>query len=103
MGVAVGMIEVRGLPSAVEAADSMVKAASVTLVGYEKITNAYWTVIIRGNISEVQAAVSAGIEGVKRVQGGELISHHVIARPDDNLDCVLPIGFTPEVEQFRPH
>ena len=101
MGMAVGMIEVLGLPSAVEAADSMVKAARVTLVRYEKITRGYWTVIVRGDVSEVQAAVAAGIEGVKKVQGGELLSYHIIARPHENLDYVLPIGFTPEVEQFR--
>lgn len=101
MGVAVGMIEVKGLPSALEVADSMVKAARVTLVRYEKITSAYWTVIVRGDVSEVQAAVAAGIESIKKVDGGELLSHHIIARPHNNLDYVLPIGFTPEVERFR--
>ncbi|HBK97300.1 MAG: carbon dioxide-concentrating mechanism protein CcmK [Microcoleus sp.] len=101
MGVAVGMVEVLGLPSAVEVADSMVKAARVTLVRYEKITRAYWTVIVRGDISEVQAAVAAGIESVKKVDGGKLLSYHIIARPHENLDYVLPIGYTPEVEQFR--
>ena len=101
MGVALGMVEVLGFPAAVEVADSMVKAARVTLVRYEKITRAYWTIIVRGDVSEVQAAVAAGIESVKKVDGGKLLSYHIIARPHENLDCVLPIGYTPEVEQFR--
>ena len=92
MGVALGMVEVLGFPAAVEVADSMVKAARVTLVRYEKITRAYWTIIVRGDVSEVQAAVAAGIESVKKVDGGKLLSYHIIARPHENLDYVLPIG-----------
>jgi carbon dioxide concentrating mechanism protein CcmK len=49
----------------------------------------------------VQAAVAAGVESVKKVDGGKLLSYHIIARPHENLDYVLPIGYTPEVEQFR--
>jgi carbon dioxide concentrating mechanism protein CcmK len=52
-------------------------------------------------VSEVQASVSAGIESAKRVAGGEVLSHHIIARPHENLEYVLPIRYTPEVEQFR--
>ena len=95
------MIETLGFPALVEAADAMVKAASVTLVGYEKIGSARVTVIIRGDVAEVQAAVASGIEAANRVDGGQILSTHVIARPDQNLEYVLPIRYTEDVEQFR--
>ena len=100
---AVGMVEVKGLPPALAVADAMVKAARVTLVGYEKVSSARYTVIVRGDISEVQASVTAGVEAVKNVNTKEklLLSYHSIARPDPNIECVLPIQFTPAVEQFR--
>jgi carbon dioxide concentrating mechanism protein CcmK len=101
MPIAVGMIETKGFPAVVEAADAMVKAARVTLTGYEKIGSARVTVIVRGDVSEVQASVAAGIEAVKRVYGGEVLSHHIIARPSENLEYVLPIRYTEAVEQFR--
>lgn len=101
MAVAVGMIETKGFPAIVEAADAMVKAARVTLVGYEKIGSARVTVIVRGDVSEVQASVAAGVESVKRVNGGEVLSTHIIARPHENLEYVLPIRYTEEVMQFR--
>ncbi len=101
MPIAVGMIETLGFPCVVEAADAMVKAARVTLVGYEKISSGRVTVIVRGNVSEVQASVAAGIEAIKRVSGGQLLSHHIIARPHENLEFVLPIQYTEDVEQFR--
>lgn len=95
------MIETLGFPALVEAADAMVKAASVTLVGYEKIGSARVTVIIRGDVAEVQAAIASGIEAANRVDGGQILSTHVIARPDQNLEYVLPIRYTEDVEQFR--
>ena len=101
MAIAVGMIETLGFPAVVEAADAMVKAARVTLVGYEKIGSGRTTVIVRGDVSEVQASVSAGIDSVKRVSGGQVLSHHIIARPHENLEYVLPIRYTEEVEPFR--
>lgn len=103
MPVAVGMVEVKGLPPALAAADAMVKAARVTLVGYEKVSSARYTVIVRGDISEVQASVAAGVDAVGRVDTKEklLLSYHFIARPDPNIEWVLPIKFTQEVEQFR--
>jgi carbon dioxide concentrating mechanism protein CcmK len=85
MAIAVGMIETLGFPAVVEAADAMVKAARVTLVGYEKIGSARVTVIVRGDVSEVQASVAAGVESVKRVNGGQVMSTHIIARPHENL------------------
>ena len=72
----------------VEAADAMVKAARVTLVGYEKIGSGRVTVIVRGDVSEVQASVAAGTESVKRVNGGQVLSTHIIARPHENLEFV---------------
>ena len=98
MSIAVGMIETLGFPAVVEAADAMVKAARVTLVGYEKIGSGRVTVIVRG---EVQASVSAGVESVKRVNGGQVLSTHIIARPHENLEYVLPMNYTEDVEKFR--
>jgi carbon dioxide concentrating mechanism protein CcmK len=101
MAIAVGMVETLGFPAVVEAADAMVKAARVTLVGYEKIGSGRVTVIVRGDVSEVQASVAAGIENVKRVNGGQILSTHIIARPHENLEYVLPIRYTEAVEVFR--
>ncbi len=103
MPAAVGMIEVKGLPPALAVADAMVKAARVTLVGYEKVSSARYTVIVRGNVSEVQASVAAGVDAVKRVNTEEqlLLSHHVIASPDANVESVLPIHYRKAVEQFQ--
>ena len=101
MAIAVGMIETLGFPAVVEAADAMVKAARVTLVGYEKIGSGRVTVIIRGNVSEVKASIEAGLECIKRVNGGEVASSHIIARPHENLEYVLPIRYTEAVDQFR--
>ena len=102
MSIAVGMVETEGFPAVVEAADAMVKAARVTLVGYEKIGTGRVTVIVRGDVSEVQASVSAGQDNVKnRVNGGIVLSTHIIARPHENLEYVLPIRYTEAVEQFR--
>jgi carbon dioxide concentrating mechanism protein CcmK len=91
MSIAVGMIETLGFPAVVEAADAMVKAARVTLVGYEKIGTGRVTVIVRGDVTE----------NVSRVNGGQVPSTHIIARPHENLEYVLPIRYTEAVEQFR--
>ncbi len=101
MSIAIGMLETKGFPAVVEAADAMVKAAHVTLVGYEKIGNGRVTVIIRGNVSAVQASLAAGIASVERVNGGDLLSTHIIARPSENLEYVLPIRYTEAVNRFR--
>jgi carbon dioxide concentrating mechanism protein CcmK len=101
MAIAVGMVETLGFPAVVEAADAMVKAARVTLVGYEKIGTGRVTVIVRGDVSEVQASVAAGVESVARVNGGQVLSTHIIARPHENLEYVLPIRYTEAVNQFR--
>src|SRR5207249_5308484 len=76
MGEALGMIETRGLVAMIEAADAMVKAAKVTLVGYEKIGSGYVTALVRGDVAAVKAATDAGAAAARRV--GELVSVHVI-------------------------
>ena len=87
---ALGMIETRGFAAMVEASDAMVKAARVELVGYEKIGGGYVTAIIRGDVAAVKAALDAGTRGAERV--GEVVSVHLIARPHENVDQVLPLG-----------
>lgn len=85
---ALGMIETRGLVGAIEAADAMVKAANVKLVGKEKVGSGLVTVMVRGDVGAVKAAVDAGAAAAKRV--GELISVHVIPRPHDDVEGILP-------------
>ncbi|MBF2090494.1 MAG: BMC domain-containing protein [Synechococcales cyanobacterium K32_A2020_035] len=101
MSIAVGMVETLGFPAVVEAADAMVKAARVTLVGYEKIGSGRVTVIVRGYVSEVQASAGSTLYPDTRVNGGEVLSTHIIARPHENLEYVLPIRYTEAVEAFR--
>ena len=86
------MVETRGLIGAIEAADAMVKAANVILVGKEYIGAGYVTVLVRGDVAAVKAATDAGAAAARRV--GELVSVHVIPRPHSNLEDVLPIGKT---------
>lgn len=85
---ALGMIETRGLVSAVEAADAMVKAANVKLVGREKVGSGLVTVIVRGDVGAVKAATDAGAAAADRV--GELVSVHVIPRPHGDVEMILP-------------
>ena len=89
MADALGMIETKGWVAMVEAADAMVKAARVELVGYEKIGGGYVTVMVRGDVAAVKAATEAGARQAQRV--GELVSVHVIPRPHDSLEAVFPI------------
>jgi microcompartment protein CcmL/EutN len=84
------MIETKGFVALVEAADAMVKAAKVELVGYEKTGGGYTTCIVRGDVAAVKAATEAGARQAERV--GELVSVHVIPRPHVNIDEVLPLG-----------
>ena len=96
MADALGMIETKGFVGMVEAADAMVKAARVELVGYEKIGGGFVTAIVRGDVAAVKAATEAGQRAAERV--GELVSVHVIPRPHANIDLVLPLGRAGEVE-----
>lgn len=90
MAEALGMVETKGFAAMVEAADAMVKAAKVELVGYEKIGGGYVTAIVRGDVAACRAATEAGKRGAERV--GEVVSVHVIPRPHTNVDQVLPLG-----------
>jgi carbon dioxide concentrating mechanism protein CcmK len=100
MTLALGMIEVYGVPTAVEAADAMCKAARITFVGYENTDLGRITVMIRGDVGEVNMAVAVGLKAVLRVNGGELLSHHIIPRPHENLEFVLPIHHSENIPQF---
>ncbi len=86
--LALGMVETKGLVGAIEAADAMVKAANVTLIGKEKIGSGLVTVMVRGDVGAVKASVDAGAAAAKRV--GELVSVHVIPRPHDDVEGILP-------------
>ncbi len=85
---ALGLIETRGLIGSIEAADAMVKTANVELVGKEYIGAGYVTVFVRGDVGAVKAAVDAGAAAARRV--GELVSVHVIPRPHEEVERVLP-------------
>lgn len=87
---ALGMVETIGEVGAIEAADAMVKAANVKLIGKEKIGSGYVTVMVRGDVGAVKAATEAGAAAAARV--GELKSVHVIARPHSEVESILP-GF----------
>ena len=86
---ALGMIETKGLVGAVEAADAMVKAANVTLIGRVQVGGGLVTVMVRGDVGAVKAAVDAGSAAAGRV--GELISVHVIPRPHNEVEAILPV------------
>jgi hypothetical protein len=86
--IALGMIETKGLVGSIEAADAMVKAANVTLIGKEQIGGGYVTVMVRGDVGAVKAATDAGAAAAGRV--GELVSVHVIPRPHGDVESILP-------------
>ncbi|SNX54715.1 propanediol utilization microcompartment protein PduA [Thermoanaerobacterium sp. RBIITD] len=85
---ALGMVETKGLVPAIEAADAMVKAANVVLIGYEKIGHGLVTVMVRGDVGAVKSATDAGAAAAKRV--GEVVSIHVIPRPHSDTEKILP-------------
>jgi ethanolamine utilization protein EutM len=85
---ALGMVETKGLVGAIEAADAMVKAASVKLIGKEMIGSGLVTVMVRGDVGAVKASVDAGAAAAKRL--GELVSIHVIPSPHEDVEDILP-------------
>ena len=87
-GDALGLIETRGLVGSIEAADAMVKAANVQLIGYEQVGGGYVTVMVRGDVGAVKAATDVGAEAAARV--GEVVSVHVIPRPHTDVETILP-------------
>ncbi len=88
MNEALGMIETIGLLGSIEAGDAMTKSANVVLLGYEKIGSGLVTVMVRGDVGAVKAAVDAGAAAAEKV--GELVSKHVIARPHTDVEKLLP-------------
>ena len=90
---ALGMIETRSFPAVGEAADAAVKAARVELVSYEKTGGGYTTIVVRGDVAAVRAAMDAAQTAAGRV--GDVVTVHVIARPHDQVDAVMPLGRTP--------
>ncbi len=86
---ALGMIETKGLTALIEAADAMVKAARVELVGYKQIGAGYVTAIVRGDVASCKAATDAGAAAAKRL--GEVIAVHVIPRPHSDLEGIFPL------------
>ncbi len=94
---ALGMIECRGLVAMIEAADAMVKAAKVHLVGWEKVDAGLVTAIVRGEVGAVKAAVDAGAAAARKV--GEVVSVHVIPRPHGEVDDGIPVLNTGETNR----
>ncbi len=86
---ALGLIETRGLVGAIEAADAMVKAAQVDLIGKEQVGGGLVTVMVRGDVGAVKAATDAGAAAAEKV--GELVSVHVIPRPHADVESILPV------------
>ena len=86
---AIGMLETQGLVAVIEGADAMLKSANVELIGKEKIGAAHVTIMVRGDVAAVKAATDAGAQAVKAIKG-ELVSVHVIARPHNDVEAVLP-------------
>jgi len=96
MPEALGIIECRSFPAVIEAADAAVKAAKVELVTYEKTGGGYVSMVVRGDVAAVRAAVDAGQVAAGRV--GEVVAVHVIARPHVNVDLVMPLGRAAEAK-----
>src|SRR3989338_4180670 len=90
MSDALGLIETTSFAALVEAADAMVKAAKVELVGYEKTEGGFVTAIVRGDVAAVRAATEAGSRAAERI--GQVVAVHVIARPHSNVDRTMPIN-----------
>ena len=99
MQQAIGMIETRGLVSAIEAADAMVKAARVKFLGRQKVKGGLVAVMVAGDVGAVKAAVDAGAAAGKRV--GTVVSAHVIPRPHDDIDGMIPAFSEAETKPVR--
>jgi microcompartment protein CcmL/EutN len=102
MPIAVGVIQTSGFPPVLAAADAMVKAGRVTLVYYGLAERAEFLVAVRGVTAEVRRAVEAGIEAANATPPGDrLVSYYIVPNPPENVEAVLPIEFTSQVEDFR--
>lgn len=100
MNNALGLIETQGLVAAIVGADAMVKSANVQLVGYEKIGSGLVTVMVRGDVGAVKAAVDAGSVAAGNV--GDVRSSHIIPRPHMDVEVLLPVSQTLPTEQSNP-
>jgi microcompartment protein CcmL/EutN len=100
MPKAVGVIQTDGFPPVLAAADAMVKAGAVTLVYYGLAERAEFIVAVRGNVSEVNHAVEAGVLAGEETKRGAVVSHYIIPNPPENLESVMPIQYTAESEPF---
>jgi microcompartment protein CcmL/EutN len=98
---AVGSIETKGFPGILAAADAMVKAGRITIVGYMRAGSARFTLNVRGDVQEVKTAMAAGIEAVNKTEGAALETWVIIPRPHDNVVAILPIDYSEAVEPFR--
>ncbi|MDJ0509780.1 MAG: carbon dioxide-concentrating mechanism protein CcmK [Crocosphaera sp.] len=98
---AVGSIESKGFPGILAAADAMVKAGRITIVGYIRAGSARFTLNIRGDVQEVKTAMEAGKEAIERTEGATLETWVIIPRPHENVVGVLPIDYSDAVETFR--
>jgi microcompartment protein CcmL/EutN len=101
MPMAVGVIETLGFPAVLAAADAMVKAGRVTLVYFGQAESARLLVAIRGAVSEVNAAMEAGIQAGEKAYGGEVVTHYIVPNPPENIVAILPIEYTKASEPFR--
>ena len=102
MPIAVGVIETQGFPTVLAAADAMVKAGRVTIVGYAQADSGRQFVAVRGPVSEVKQAVTAGIEAANKCPGvGKVTTHYIVPNPPENIETVLPINYTDRSEPFR--
>ncbi|MDQ5845384.1 MAG: BMC domain-containing protein [Acidobacteriota bacterium] len=99
MPEALGLVECKGLVAMIEAADAMVKAANVRLVGWEKIDAGLVTAIVRGDVAAVRAAVDAGAAAGRKV--GEVVATHIIPQPHDDVDASLPVLKTGETTKKK--
>ena len=91
MPEAVGVIETLGMPTALEAADALCKSGNVYFVRFDNLQAGLISVIVRGPVSEVNAAVQGALSALARVHGGSVAGHHVIPCPDGNVEAVLPL------------
>jgi len=98
---AVGSIETKGFPGILAAADAMVKAGRITIVGYLRAGSARFTLNIRGDVQEVKTAMAAGIEAVNKTEGATVETWVIIPRPHENVVAVLPIAYTDDVVTYR--
>ncbi len=101
MPQAVGSLETKGFPPVLAAADAMVKAGRVTLVGYIRAGSARFTINIRGDVSEVKMAMDAGVAAAEKTPGGVLETWVIIPRPHENVEAVMDIEYSEGVEEFR--